>query len=80
MLCESDVVRGEFGHAELMLKMQESARTVVGRRERKIRRTFATELIGDFDRWVAAENRSARVFIALRKLDDGEDLGNGEAE
>ena len=43
-------------------------------------RSFAAELIGDLDRSIAAENRSAESSIALRKLDYGEDLGNGEAE
>jgi hypothetical protein len=79
VLCESDVVRGEFGHAELYaerrnllaLWLEDESETV---------RSFAAELIGDLDRWVAAENRSAEASIALRKLDYGEDLGNGEAE
>lgn len=77
VLCESDVVRGEFGHAELYAERRNLLASWLEDESETVR-SFAAELIGDLDRWVAAENRSAEASIALRKLEYGEDLGDGE--
>lgn len=74
-LCQSGVVHGEFGFAELHVQRKAKLEEwLVDPRETV--QMFATELILDFDRLIAAENRSAEASIALRKLNYGEELDN----
>lgn len=73
VLCESGVVSGEFGFAELHAKRKALLAAWLTDPSETVQ-IFATEQIRDLDRWIAAENRSAEASIALRKLDYGEEL------
>ena len=73
VLCESGVVSGEFGFAELHAKRKALLAAWLTDPSETVK-IFATEQIRDLDRWIAMENRSAEASIALRKLDYGEDL------
>ncbi|HEV8552904.1 MAG TPA: RelA/SpoT domain-containing protein [Casimicrobiaceae bacterium] len=79
VLCESGVVHGEFGFAELHAKRKALLVPWLDDQSETVR-TFAAELISDLQRWIAAENRSAEASIAIRKLDYGEELIEGQAE
>lgn len=75
-LCESGGVRGEFGFSDLYAERKKLLAPWL-EDENETVRTFAADLIGDLDRWIASENRSAQASIALRRLDYGEDLRDG---
>lgn len=77
VLHEAGVVSGEFGFADLHTERKAMLMEWLADPSEKVRK-FAAEQIRDLDRWIAAENRSAEASIALRKLEYGEELDDGE--
>lgn len=77
VLCESGVISGEFGFADLHVARKALLVSWLADQSETVR-IFASEQIFELDRWIAAENRSAEASIALRKLEYGEELDSGE--
>ena len=72
------VVRGAFGFAEAFSARRELLRGWLDDPSDRVR-AFATDCIAEFDRRIAAENRSAEASIALRKLNYGEELDDDDS-
>lgn len=77
VLRESGVVSGEFGFADLHAGRKAMLEAWLADPSETVQ-TFAAEHIRELDRWIAAANRSAEASIALRKLEYGEELDDGE--
>lgn len=72
------VVRGAFGFAEAFSACRELLGGWLDDPSERVR-AFATDHIAEFDRRIAAENRSAEASIALRKLNYGEELDDDDS-
>jgi len=77
VLRESGVVSGEFGFADLHAGRKAMLEAWLADPSETVQK-FAAEHIRELDRWIAAANRSAEASIALRKLEYGEELDDGE--
>lgn len=77
VLQKSGVVTGEFGFAELHAERKALLETWIADPSEEVK-TFATELIRELDRQIAAENQSAEASIALRRLEYGEELDGND--
>jgi ppGpp synthetase/RelA/SpoT-type nucleotidyltranferase len=70
------VVSGEFGFVDLHVDRRNRIAPWL-RDESDSVRVFAEQLICEIDQQIAVETRSAEASIAMRKLQYGEDLGQG---
>ena len=77
VLRESGVVSGEFGFVDLHAGRKAMLKEWLAD-PREMVQKFAAEHIRELDQSIAAANRSAEASIALRKLEYGEELDDGE--